>query len=150
MPTNLYGPRDNFDLERSHVLPALMRKFHEAKMRGERDVPIWGSGRARREFLHVDDLARACLFLMERYSDARHINIGTGEDLTIRELAELVRDVVHPAARLVFDPSKPDGSPRKLLDVSRLHALGWKHTIALREGVRDTYAWFLENYGVAA
>jgi GDP-L-fucose synthase len=150
MPTNLYGPRDNFDLERSHVLPALMRKFHEAKMRGERDVTIWGSGRARREFLHVDDLARACVFLMDRYSDARHVNVGTGEDLTIRELAELVRDIVHPTAKLVFDTSKPDGPPRKLLDVSRLHALGWKHTIALREGVRETYAWFLENYGVAA
>jgi GDP-L-fucose synthase len=142
MPTNLYGPRDNFDLESSHVVPALMRKFHDAKTRGERDVTIWGSGRPRREFLHVDDLADACLFLMERYSDARHINVGTGEDLTIGELAGMVRDVVYPAARLVFDASKPDGPPRKLLDVTRVNALGWHHRIALADGIRATYAWF--------
>jgi GDP-L-fucose synthase len=144
MPTNLYGPRDNFDLESSHVVPALMRKFHDAKTRGERDVTIWGSGRPRREFLHVDDLADACLFLMERYSDARHINVGTGEDLTIGELAGMVRDVVYPAARLVFDASKPDGPPRKLLDVTRVNALGWHHRIALADGIRATYAWFEE------
>jgi GDP-L-fucose synthase len=142
MPTNLYGPRDNFDLESSHVVPALMRKFHDAKTRGERDVTIWGSGRPRREFLHVDDLADACLFLMERYSDAQHINVGTGEDLTIGELAGMVRDVVYPAARLVFDASKPDGPPRKLLDVTRVNALGWHHRIALADGIRATYAWF--------
>jgi GDP-L-fucose synthase len=150
MPTNLYGPRDNFDLTSSHVLPALMRKFHEAKLQGAREVTIWGSGTPRREFLHVDDLADACVFLMRRYSDARHVNVGTGEDLTIRELAELVRDVVHPSARLVFDRTKPDGPPRKLLDVTRLRGLGWTHTIALGDGIRETYRWFLEHYGVAA
>jgi GDP-L-fucose synthase len=147
MPTNLYGPHDNFDLASSHVVPALMRKFHEAKARGERDVTVWGSGNARREFLHVDDLADACVFLMNRYSDAGHINVGTGEDLTIRELARMVRDVVHPDARLVFDTSKPDGAPRKLLNVARLHALGWRHRIALRDGMAATYAWFLEHEG---
>ena len=150
MPTNLYGPRDNFDLTSSHVLPALMRKFHEAKLQGAREVTIWGSGTPRREFLHVDDLADACVFLMRRYSDARHVNVGTGEDLTIRELAELVREVVHPSARLVFDRTKPDGPPRKLLDVTRLRGLGWTHTIALGDGIRQTYRWFLEHYGVAA
>jgi GDP-L-fucose synthase len=147
MPTNLYGPHDNFDLASSHVVPALMRKFHEAKARCERDVTVWGSGNARREFLHVDDLADACVFLMNRYSDAGHINVGTGEDLTIRELAGMVRDVVHPDARLVFDRSKPDGAPRKLLNVARLHALGWRHRIALRDGMAATYAWFLEHEG---
>jgi GDP-L-fucose synthase len=145
MPTNLYGPHDNFDLTSSHVLPALMRKFHEARMRGERDVTVWGSGTPRREFLHVDDLADACLFLMEHYSDARHINVGTGEDLTIRELAGMVRDAVHPAAALVFDTSKPDGPPRKLLDVTRLHALGWRHQRPLAEGIASTYRWFEEQ-----
>ena len=130
MPTNLYGPNDNFDLVSSHVLPALMRKFHDAKVAGDRDVVIWGTGTPRREFLHVDDLADACVFLMERYDEASHINVGTGEDLTIRELAEIVRDIVHPGAVLRFDASKPDGMPRKLLDVSRLHALGWRHRIA--------------------
>jgi GDP-L-fucose synthase len=145
MPTNLYGPNDNFDLVSSHVLPALVRKFHDAKIAGERDVTIWGTGTPRREFLHVDDLADACLFLMDRYNEATHINVGTGEDLSIRELAELVRDIVHPAAALRFDASKPDGMPRKLLDVSRLHALGWRHRIQLREGIASTYQWFLEN-----
>ncbi len=145
MPTNLYGPNDNFDLVSSHVLPALMRKFHDAKVAGDRDVTIWGTGTPRREFLHVDDLADACVFLMERYDEASHINVGTGEDLSIRELAEVVRDIVHPAAVLRFDASKPDGMPRKLLDVSRLHALGWRHRISLREGIASTYEWFLEN-----
>ena len=149
MPTNLYGPCDNFDLTSSHVLPALMRKFHDAKVQGTTDVTIWGSGAPRREFLHVDDLADACVFLMQQYNDARHINVGTGEDLTIRELAEIVRDVVHPSGRLVFDTSKPDGPPRKLLDVTRIHALGWRHSIALADGVRETYRWFLDNYEVA-
>ena len=145
MPTNLYGPNDNFDLASSHVIPALMRKFHDAKIAGERDVVIWGTGTPRREFLHVDDLADACVFLMEHYDGLQHINVGTGEDLSIRELAELVGAVVHPAARLTFDTTKPDGMPRKLLDVSRLHGLGWRHRIGLREGIASTYAWFLDN-----
>jgi GDP-L-fucose synthase len=149
MPTNLYGPNDNFDLSSSHVLPALIRKFHDAKADGRGEVTIWGTGSPRREFLHVDDLADACAFLMRRYDDAQHINVGTGEDLTIRELAEMVRDIVHPQSRLVFDPTKPDGTPRKLLDVSRLHALGWRHRIALGEGIASSYRWFLENHGTA-
>ena len=146
MPTNLYGPNDNFDLASSHVLPALIRKFHDAKAEGRTEVPIWGTGSPRREFLHVDDLADACLFLMRRYDAAEHVNVGTGEDLTIRELAEMVRDIVHPGATLVFDASKPDGTPKKLLDVSRLHALGWRHRIGLREGIESSYRWFLENH----
>jgi GDP-L-fucose synthase len=153
MPTNLYGPGDNFDLQSSHVLPALIRKFHDAKRGRETSVAVWGSGRPRREFLHVDDLADACVYLMDRYDEPGFVNIGTGEDLTIRELAELVRDIVHPDARIVFDISKPDGTPRKLLDVSRLHALGWHHNIELRDGVERTYAWFLaqeEQRGTAA
>jgi GDP-L-fucose synthase len=145
MPTNLYGPGDNFDLTSSHVLPALIRKFHDAREAGLDEVMIWGTGTPRREFLHVDDLASACLFLMDHYSEAQHINIGTGEDLSIRELAELVRDVVRPGARLTFDPSKPDGMPRKLLDVSRIHGLGWRHRIELAQGIRTTYEWFLGN-----
>jgi GDP-L-fucose synthase len=149
MPTNLYGPHDNFDLASSHVLPALMRKFHDAKIEGRREVAIWGSGAPRRELLHVDDLADACVFVMHRYSDARHINVGTGEDLTIRELAEMVRDTVHPGARLVFDPSKPDGAPRKLLNVTKLHGLGWRHRISLREGIESTYQWFLQQAAAA-
>jgi GDP-L-fucose synthase len=146
MPTNLYGPNDNFDLASSHVLPALVRKFHDAKVEGRTEVPIWGTGSPRREFLHVDDLADACLFLMRRYDAAEHVNVGTGEDLTIRELAEMVRDIVHPGATLAFDASKPDGTPKKLLDVSRLHALGWRHRIGLREGIESSYRWFLENH----
>jgi GDP-L-fucose synthase len=145
MPTNLYGPNDNFDLTQSHVLPALIRKFHDAKETGAPEVVIWGTGRARREFLHVDDLADACVFLMNRYDEAGHVNVGTGEDLSIGELAEALRDVIYPGAKLVFDTSKPDGSPRKLLDVSKLHALGWRHRIGLREGLASTYNWFLEN-----
>ena len=145
MPTNLYGINDNFDLTNSHVLPALIRKFHEAKQRGDRTVPIWGSGRPRREFLHADDLADACVFLMDRYDEVEHINVGTGEDLSIRELAETIRDVVYPGATLTFDPDKPDGMPRKLLDVSRIHALGWRHRISLREGLEQTYQWFVEQ-----
>jgi len=146
MPTNLYGPQDNFDLTSSHVLPALIRKFHDARVAERGDVQIWGTGTPRREFLHVDDLADACLFLMRRYDEAEHVNVGTGEDLTIRELAETVRDIVYPEAKLVFDPSKPDGTPRKLLDVSRLHGLGWRHRIGLREGIESSYRWFLENH----
>ncbi|MEM9656595.1 MAG: GDP-L-fucose synthase [Actinomycetota bacterium] len=145
MPTNLYGPNDNFDLTSSHVLPALMRKFHEAKVSGEPSVEIWGTGSPMREFLHVDDLAEACLFLMDNYDDAGHINVGTGEDLPISDLAGLVRDVVYPQAQLDFDTSKPDGMPRKVLDTSRINALGWKPTIELRDGIEDTYRWFLET-----
>jgi len=146
MPTNLYGPQDNFDLTSSHVLPAFIRKFHDARVAERGEVQIWGTGTPRREFLHVDDLADACLFLMRRYDEAEHVNVGTGEDLTIRELAETVRDIVYPEAKLVFDPSKPDGTPRKLLDVSRLHGLGWRHRIGLRDGIESSYRWFLENH----
>ncbi len=145
MPTNLYGPYDNFDLESSHVIPALIRKLHEAKLAGRREVVVWGTGRPRREILHVDDLAAGCLFLMEHYDDELHINLGTGEDLSIRELAELIAEIVHPRAELVFDTSKPDGTPRKLLDVERIHQLGWKHRIDLRRGIADTYRWFVAN-----
>ena len=145
MPTNLYGPNDNFDLQSSHVLPALMRKFHDAKVNGVDEVEVWGTGNPKRELLHVDDLADACTFLMDQYEGEQHINVGTGIDLSIRELAETVRDVVHPAAELVFDTSKPDGAPRKLLDVSRINALGWKATIELREGIASTYGWFLAH-----
>ncbi len=143
MPTNLYGPNDNFDPESSHVLPALIKKFHEAKSAGEGTVTIWGTGTPRREFLFVDDLADACLFLMKHYDEEIHINVGTGNDLTIRELAEIVRAIVYPEASIEFDPSKPDGTPRKLLDLSRLHRLGWRHRVPLEEGVRRTYEWFL-------
>ena len=145
MPTNLYGPNDNFDLTQSHVLPALIRRFHDAKLEGKREITIWGTGNPRREFLHADDLADACVFLMNEYEELGHINVGTGEDLSIRELAETLRDVIHPEATLRFDTSKPDGPPRKLLDVSRLHTLGWKHRISLDEGLATTYRWFLDH-----
>ena len=145
MPTNLYGPGDNFDLKNSHVLPALIRKFHEAKGRGESEAEVWGSGRPRREFLHVDDMADACVFLLGEEGFSDMVNIGVGEDLTIRELAEMTAEVVGFEGGLRFDPTMPDGTPRKLLDVSRLHALGWRARIALREGIADTYRWFLEN-----
>ncbi len=145
MPTNLYGPHDNFDLQSSHVLPALIRKFHDAKIAGRDEVVVWGTGAPKREFLHVDDLADACLFLMRNYTEDSHINVGTGEDLSIRQLAEEIRDVVAPGTRLVFDAGKPDGTPRKLLDVGRLHALGWRHSIDLAAGIRSTYDWFLAN-----
>jgi len=146
MPTNLYGPNDNFGLTSSHVLPALIRKFHDARAEGRSEVVVWGTGAARREFLHVDDLADACLFIMEHYDGDVHINVGTGKDLSIRELAELVRDLVYPQSKLTFDTTKPDGTPRKLLDVSRLHTLGWKHRIELRDGIGTTYEWFLANH----
>jgi GDP-L-fucose synthase len=149
MPTNLYGPNDNFDLESSHVVPALIRKFHEAKHEGRTEVEIWGTGTPRRELLHVDDLADACVFLMERYESSAHINVGTGIDSTVAELAGVVRDVVHPDAELRFDPSKPDGIPRKVLDVSRIHSLGWKHSIELRAGIASTYQWFLDHHDEA-
>jgi GDP-L-fucose synthase len=142
MPTNLYGPGDNFDLQKSHVLPAMIRRFHEAKQSGVEAVTLWGTGTPRREFLHVDDLARACLFLLEQYDDPAPINVGVGHDFTIRELAELVAGVVGYDGRLAFDASKPDGTPRKLLDVSRINALGWEARIPLREGIASTYEWF--------
>src|ERR1039458_1769739 len=144
LPTNLYGPNDNFDLNSSHVLPALIRKFHDAKVSAATQVEIWGTGSARREFLHVDDLADACLFLMEPYEQEGHINVGSGEDLSIRPLAQMVRDIVYPEAELVFDRSKPDGMPRKLLDVSKLRSLGWSPTIGLNDGILSTYQWFLD------
>lgn len=139
MPTNLYGPNDNYDLQTSHVLPALIRKFHEAKVNGDSSVEIWGSGMPLREFLHVDDLAEACLFLMLHYNDASHINIGTGEDLSILALAQLIRSIVGFNGEIRLNQSQPDGTPRKLLDVSKIHGLGWKHTIELREGIERTY-----------
>jgi len=142
MPTNLYGPGDNFDPTGSHVVPALMRKFHEARTSAASSAVVWGSGRPMREFLHVDDLADACLFLMEHYDGDEHINVGTGEDLSIRELAEAIRDIVAPGVEITFDASKPDGTPRKLLDVTRLHELGWRHRVPLDEGLKSTYEWF--------
>ena len=145
MPTNLYGINDNFDLTSSHVLPALLRKFHDAKLAGNPEVVVWGTGTPKREFLHVDDLAEACLFLMRHYDQGLHINIGTGVDLSIAELARTIGEVVYPGARIVFDTTKPDGTPRKLLDVSRLQQLGWRHRIELREGIESTYRWFLES-----
>lgn len=145
MPTNLYGPGDNFDLKSSHVLPALIRKFHEAKQRGEREVVIWGTGTPRREFLHVDDLADACVFLMNDYDGADPINVGWGEDVSIGELARVVGDTTGFTGELRFDTSKPDGTPRKLLEVSRLRGLGWAPTIQLRDGISSTYRWFLEH-----
>jgi GDP-L-fucose synthase len=143
MPTNLYGPGDNFDPDSSHVVPALIRKFHEAKRSGSPEVAIWGTGAPRREFLHVDDFADAAVFLMLHYDEEAIINVGTGEDITIRELAELIKEVTGYAGPLAFDRSKPDGTPRKQLDVSRLRALGWSPRIHLREGLRDTYKWFV-------
>jgi GDP-L-fucose synthase len=145
MPTNLYGPGDNFDLQTSHVLPALLRKLHEARVAGAPEVPIWGSGKPRREFLHVDDLASACLFLMERYSEESTINVGWGEDLSITELAETAADVVGFRGRFVYDSSKPDGTPRKLLDTTKLTALGWRPSIRLREGLESTYRWYVDT-----
>jgi GDP-L-fucose synthase len=142
MPTNLYGPNDNFDRQSSHLVPALMRRFHEAKEGGEPTVTVWGTGSPYRELMHVDDLADACLFLMDGYSGEAFLNVGTGEDRRIRDIAALVRDVVHPGAELTFDPSKPDGVPRKVLDVSRLHRLGWRHRIPLDEGIAAMYRWY--------
>jgi GDP-L-fucose synthase len=145
MPTNLYGPNDNFDLDSSHVLPALLRKFHEAKIGNEEEVIMWGTGKPRREFLHVDDLADACIFLMEKYDDSEIVNIGTGEDIEIIELAKLIKKIVGFQGEIKNDPSKPDGTPRKLLDVSKLHDLGWNHKIPLEEGIKKTYDWFMNN-----
>jgi GDP-L-fucose synthase len=145
MPTNLYGPEDNFDLQSSHVLPALIRKAHEAKLRGDRTLVLWGTGTARREFLHVDDCADALVHLMTSYSDEEHVNVGAGEDLTIRELAETIGEAVGFEGDIVTDPTKPDGTPRKLMSADRLRAAGWSPRIGLREGVRTTYAWYLDN-----
>ena len=145
MPTNLYGPGDNFDLQSSHVLPALIRKIHEAKARGDKSVEIWGTGSPRREFLHVDDLADAVVYLLRNYDGEPIVNIGWGEDVTIRELAQMVMSAIGYTGELVFDPTKPDGTPRKLLDVSRLHGLGWRPRISLKEGIAATYTWFKEH-----
>ncbi|PWT78545.1 MAG: GDP-fucose synthetase [Acidobacteria bacterium] len=146
MPTNLYGPNDNFDLETSHVLPALLRKAHEAKTRKDRRLIVWGSGKPRREFLHVDDLASACLLLLKKYNSPEIINVGCGEDISIRELAELISGIVGFDGELAWDTTKPDGTPRKLLDVTQLRGLGWKPSIPLRQGITQTYEWFLANY----
>jgi GDP-L-fucose synthase len=145
MPTNLYGPNDNYDLAASHVIPALLRKFHEAKVDGQPEVVVWGSGKPKREFLFADDLADACVFVMERYDGEDALNIGTGEDVSIRELAQLVADAVGYQAKIVFDAGKPDGTPRKLLDVSRINALGWRAKTSLRDGLRRTYESFLRE-----
>ena len=145
MPTNLYGPGDNFDLENSHMLPALMRKFHEAKQQDKPSVVVWGTGTPRREFLHVDDLADASVFLMKKYEGEEIVNIGVGEDITIHELAEAVREVIGFKGDITFDTTKPDGTPRKLLDVTRLNNLGWKARIPLHEGIASTYQWFLDH-----
>jgi len=147
MPTNMYGPGDNFHLNNAHVLPALMRKFHTAKEEGQAAVEIWGTGTPYREFLHVDDFADACLFLMENYDEEEIVNVGTGKDITIRGVAELVQEVIGFSGDLQFDTSKPDGTPRKLLDVSKINKLGWTPRIPLREGLASTYQWFLENQG---
>lgn len=144
MPTNLYGQNDNFDLNSSHVLPAMIRKFHEAKV-NETDVTIWGTGTPRREFLFVDDLADACLHLMNNYNSTEIVNVGTGEDVSIKELSEIVKDVVGFSGNILYDTSKPDGTPRKLLDVSKINSLGWKHKVSLKEGIQKTYSWYLEN-----
>lgn len=149
MPTNLYGPGDNFDLENSHVLPALIRRFHEARIQGLPTVTVWGTGRARREFLHVYDMADACVFLMQKYGGDEIVNIGTGEDVSISELADMVRETVGYSGEMIFDTSRPDGTPRKLLDVSKIHKLGWRHKTDLREGLKNTYQWYLEHEAVA-
>ena len=146
MPTNLYGPNDNYDLQNSHVLPAMIRKFHEAKVSENQEVNLWGTGSPMREFLHADDLAEACVYLMENYSQPEFINVGTGKDVTIKELAETVKEIVGFEGNLNWDTSKPDGTPRKLMDVSRLHAQGWKHKIELKEGIALAYQDFLEHH----
>jgi GDP-L-fucose synthase len=145
MPTNLYGPGDNFDLETSHVLPALIRKFHEAKNENRPSVPIWGTGTPKREFLYIDDLADACVFLMENYDSSEILNIGVGEDISINDLAILIKEIVGYKGDIVYDSSKPDGTPRKLLDVTRLHSLGWKAKTSLRDGIKKTYEWYKNN-----
>jgi GDP-L-fucose synthase len=145
MPTNLYGPNDNYDLQNSHVLPAMIRKFHEAKERGDQSMELWGTGSPMREFLYADDLAEACMFLMETYNDAELVNIGTGVDVTIKELAETVQRIVGFTGTIKWDTSRPDGTPRKLMDVNKLHGLGWKHHIELADGIQLAYQDFLAN-----
>ena len=153
MPTNLYGVGDNFDLQNSHVLPAMIRKFHEAKVRGDRAVTLWGTGTPRREFLHVDDMADGCLFLMDHFNPTKEqnesgemfVNLGTGSDVTIRELGELVQDIVGFQGEIVWDTTKPDGTPQKLQDVTKIHEMEWKHSVELREGVEKTYSWYLQQ-----
>jgi len=145
MPTNLYGPNDNFDLNTSHVIPALIRKFHEAKIQGKPYVEVWGTGRPLREFLHVDDLADACLFLMQNYDDEIWINVGSGEEVSIEELAKMIKEIVGYKGRIVFNPDMPDGTPRKLLDISRLKSLGWSPKMSLIEGLKSTYEWYVNN-----
>jgi len=149
MPTNLYGINDNFDLNNSHVLPALIRKFHEAKLNGEKEVLMWGTGSPKREFLYVDDLAEACLFLMENYNEAQHINIGTGEDLSILELAELIKKIVGFEGKIINDTTKPDGTPRKVMDVSKINKLGWKAKTDLENGIKNVYKWYLESHSIS-
>ena len=146
MPTNLFGPNDNFDLETSHVLPALIRKFHEAKIHENPSVTLWGTGKPRREFLYVDDLAEAIVFLLGTYNDPKILNIGTGKDISIEELAKSIKNIVGYDGRIIFDPSKPDGSPRKLLDITRISNMGWKANYTLKEGIKKTYEWFKEKY----
>ena len=146
MPTNLYGPNDNFDLESSHVLPALIRKFHDAKIGNKKEVALWGTGAPKREFLHVDDLAEACLFLMDKYNDSEIINVGTGEDISIKDLAEMIKKIVGYSGQIIWDASKPDGMPRKLLDVSKIKTLGWKYQIKLENGIKTTYEWYQKNH----
>jgi GDP-L-fucose synthase len=145
MPTNMYGPGDNFDLQNSHVLPALIRRFHEAKLRGDTEVVVWGTGTPRREFLYVDDLAKAIVHLVRVYEGEELVNIGCGADVTIQELAEMVADVVGYSGRIVFDATKPDGTPRKLLDTGRANSLGWHPTVSLRDGIAVTYAWYCDQ-----
>src|SRR5690554_2950374 len=145
MPTNLYGPNDNYDLQTSHVLPALIRKFHEARENNEPEVVMWGTGSPKREFLHVDDLAEACVFLMDNYNEKQFVNVGTGEDISIKDLALLIKEIVGFEGKLTSDTSKPDGTPRKLMDVSRIHALGWKHKIDLRDGIQSVYKSYREH-----
>lgn len=149
MPTNLYGPNDNFNLNSSHVLPALIRKFYEAKLSNAPTVEIWGTGTPLREFLHVDDMADACVFLLENYDEEQHVNIGTGEEITIRQLAEMIKRIVGFKGELVFNKNMPDGTPRKLTSVEKLHSLGWKHKIGIEEGIKSAYEWFVENHATA-
>ena len=149
MPTNLYGPHDNYDLENSHVMPAMIRKFHEAKINGAKTVELWGTGTPLREFLYVDDMADACVFLLENYSGMQHVNIGTGKEVTIKQLAETIQKVVGFTGEIVWNDAMPDGTPRKLTDVTKLHELGWQHKVELEEGVKLAYAWFVENMHTA-
>jgi GDP-L-fucose synthase len=145
MPTNIYGENDNFDLHASHVIPAMIRKFYEAKINNQKEVVLWGTGSPLREFLYVDDLAEACLFLMDKYEDEEHINIGTGEEVSIRELANIIKDIVGYNGNIIYDTTKPDGNPRKLLDSKKIHELGWKHKISLKEGIEKSYNWFINS-----